>query len=218
MSTLKQSSNQICGHRAKMKFASDSECCHKPEYKIVPPWYDTAAKISPAGEARAMVSCTPQLQSTSYSNTYCLSLHFLPWASQPIPASLCEVFNCKPWNRSVADHPAPHPLATCLWPSSFERNVIHQNISRCAGASTPRHIHSWVITRGHRAYYTQQHTYSYPRHTCRFNKTAPILMASLTSRLYISCGKRGGLWLLGGSTSMYTVQMECLPEKREQGG
>lgn len=165
-----------------------------------------------------MVSCAPQLHSTKYSSTHCLSLHFLPWASQPIPASLCEVFNYA--NRGtdqLRTIPARIHLLLASGPSSSEINVIHQNISRCARASTLCHTHSRIITWGHWAYYTHQHTYSYPRHTCRFNKTAPILMASLTSRLYISCGKRGGLWLLGGSTSMYTVQMECLPEKREQG-
>lgn len=35
--TETQSSNQICGHRAKVQFASDSECRHQPECKIVPP-------------------------------------------------------------------------------------------------------------------------------------------------------------------------------------
>lgn len=120
--------------------------------------------------------------------------------------------------KQISCGPSPPRIHLLLasGPSSSERNVIHQNLSRCARTSTPRHRHSRAITRGHRTYYTQQHTYSYPRHTCRFNKTAPILMASLTSRLYISCGKRGGLWLLGGRTSMYTVQMECLPEKGEQ--
>lgn len=78
MSTLKQSSNQIYGHRAKTKFALNSECRRRPEYKIVLAWYDSAVKINPAGEAGTMVSCTPQLQSTNYSSTHCLALHFLP--------------------------------------------------------------------------------------------------------------------------------------------
>lgn len=45
---------------------------------------------------------------------------------------------------------------------------------------------------------------------------APILMASLTSRLYVRRGKRGGLWLLGGKTSIYTVVMELLAKKKQQ--
>lgn len=125
---------------------------------------------------------------------------------------------CNLWKRSAVETPpALHPHATCLCLFlSREKchSLEHKQVCKCF---YPAPYKLKVITWGLWAHYTYRHTYSYPRHTCRFNKTAPILMASLTSRLYISCGKRGGLWLLGGSTSMYTVQMECLRERREHG-